>query len=186
METTGLDSSAREGLRRFMHILSHHGVTPRIHPSVFVAAGACVIGDVDVAEDASIWFNAVLRGDINAIRIGARSNVQDGCILHVTAQYPVEIADDVTLGHQAMIHGCRIGRGTLIGMNAVVLDNAQIGEQALIAAGSVVKEQFVVPDGVLVAGVPARIIRPLTDDEKRALQDSADRYVRYARSYDRP
>lgn len=169
-----------------MHIITHHGVTPRIHPSVFVAAGACVIGEVEVGEDASIWFNSVLRGDINAIRIGARTNVQDGCILHVTAQYPVEIAEDVTLGHQAMIHGCRIGRGTLIGMNAVVLDDARVGAQALVAAGSVVKEHFVVPDGMLVAGVPAKIIRPLSEDEKRALQDSADRYVQYARSYDRP
>jgi carbonic anhydrase/acetyltransferase-like protein (isoleucine patch superfamily) len=169
-----------------MPILTHHGVTPRIHPSVFVAAGACVIGEVEVGEDASIWFNAVLRGDINAIRIGARTNVQDGAILHVTHTYAVEIADDVTVGHQAMLHGCRIGRGTLIGMNAVVLDDAQVGTQAIVAAGSVVKEHFVVPDGVLVAGVPARIIRPLTDDEQKALQESADRYVHYARSYDRP
>jgi gamma-carbonic anhydrase len=169
-----------------MHILRHHGVSPRVHPSVFVAAGACLIGDVEVGEDASIWFNAVLRGDINAIRVGKRSNIQDGSILHVTHRYPVEIADDVTVGHQAMLHGCRIGPSALIGMNAVVLDNAQIGAHALVAAGSVVKEHCVVPDGMLVAGVPARVIRPLTDEEKTGLQDSADRYVQYALSYGRP
>ncbi len=169
-----------------MHIITHHGVAPQIHPSVFVAAGACVIGDVVIGEDASVWFNAVLRGDINAIRIGARTNVQDGSILHVTHALPVEIAEDVTVGHQAMLHGCRIGRGTLIGMNAVVLDDATVGAGAIVAAGSVVREHFVVPDGMLVAGVPAKIIRPLTDAEKQALQESADRYVHYARSYDRP
>jgi carbonic anhydrase/acetyltransferase-like protein (isoleucine patch superfamily) len=169
-----------------MHILRHHGVTPRVHPSVFVASGACLIGDVEVGEDASIWFNAVLRGDINAVRVGKRSNIQDGSILHVTHIYPVEIADDVTVGHQAMLHGCRIGSGALIGMNAVVLDNAQIGAQALVAAGSVVKEHSVVPDGMLVAGVPARVIRPLTDEEKKGLRDSADRYIEYALSYGRP
>lgn len=169
-----------------MHILRHHGVTPRVHPSVFVAAGACLIGEVEVGEDASIWFNAVLRGDINAIRVGKRSNIQDGSILHVTHTYPVEIGDEVTVGHQAMLHGCRIGDRALIGMNAVVLDNARIGSSALVAAGSVVKEHFVVPDGMLVAGVPARVIRALTDDEKKGLVDSAERYVQYALSYGLP
>ena len=169
-----------------MHILRHHGVTPRVHPSVFVAAGACLIGEVEVGQDASIWFNAVLRGDINAIRVGKRSNIQDGSILHVTHTYAVEIGEEVTVGHQAMLHGCRIGDRALIGMNAVVLDNAQVGPSALVAAGSVVKEHFVVPEGMLAAGVPARVIRPLTDEEKQGLKDSAERYVQYALSYGRP
>lgn len=169
-----------------MHILSHHGVKPRIHPSVFVAAGVCVIGDVQVEEDAGLWFNAVLRGDINAIRVGRRSNVQDGTIIHVTHEYAVEIAEDVTVGHQAMLHGCRIGAGALIGMNAVVLDDAQVGAGALVAAGSVVREHFVVPEGMLAAGVPARVVRPLTEAERTGLLESASRYVQYARSYDRP
>jgi len=129
---------------------------PTIHPSVFVAEGACLIGEVELGEDASAWFNAVLRGDINRIRVGRRTNVQDGVIVHVTRQYPVEIADEVTVGHQAMLHGCRIDQCALIGMNAVVLDNAHIGPYAIVAAGAVVREQSVIPEGVLVAGVPAK------------------------------
>jgi gamma-carbonic anhydrase len=166
-----------------MPIITHHGMAPTVHPSAFVAEGACLIGEVELAEDASVWFNAVLRGDINRIRVGKRSNVQDGVIVHVTRQYPVEIAEEVTVGHQAMLHGCRIDAYTLIGMNAVVLDNARIGPYAIIAAGSVVREQFVVPEGVLVAGVPARVIRAITDDERLMLRQSADNYVHYARGY---
>jgi len=169
-----------------MPILMHHGAVPAVHPSVFVAEGACLIGEVDLAEDASVWFNAVLRGDINAIRVGRRSNVQDGVIVHVTRQYPVEIAEEVTVGHQAMLHGCRIGTYALIGMNAVILDNARIGPYCIIAAGSVVREQSVIPEGVLVAGVPARVVRPVTDEERLMLRQSADNYVHYARSYKLP
>lgn len=145
-----------------------------------------MIGDVDLAEDSSVWFNAVLRGDIHHIRIGRRSNIQDGTIIHVTREYPVEIGDEVTVGHQAMLHGCRLESCSLIGMNAVVLDNARVGPFALVAAGSVVREHFVVPEGMLVAGVPAKIVRPLTDSEKQALRQSADNYVEYARSYQIP
>ena len=166
-----------------MPVVRHHGVMPTIHPSVFVAEGACLIGEVELGEDASAWFNAVLRGDINRIRVGRRTNVQDGVIVHVTRQYPVEIADEVTVGHQAMLHGCRIDQCALIGMNAVVLDNAHIGPYAIVAAGAVVREQSVIPEGVLVAGVPAKIIRPITDDERVMLRLSADNYVHYARSY---
>lgn len=169
-----------------MHIIRHHGQSPSIHPTAFIAQGVCLIGDVEIGEDASVWFNAVLRGDINSIRIGTRTNVQDGTIIHVTHDYPVEIADGVTVGHQAMLHGCRIGPHALIGMNAVVLDDAQVGAFALIAAGAVVREHSVVPDGMLAAGVPARVLRALTDDERRQLEESAEHYVRYARSYGTP
>lgn len=169
-----------------MHLIRHHGVLPTVHASAFVAEGACVIGDVDLAEDSSVWFNAVLRGDIHHIRIGRRSNIQDGTIIHVTREYPVEIGDEVTVGHQAMLHGCRLESCSLIGMNAVVLDNARVGPFALVAAGSVVREHFVVPEGMLVAGVPAKIVRPLTDSEKQALRQSAGNYVEYARSYQIP
>ena len=140
-----------------------------MHPTAFVADGAWLIGDVVLGEEASIWYNAVLRGDINAIRVGRRSNVQDGCVLHVTARLPVEIGEEVTVGHMAMIHGCRIGRGSLIGMNAV-------------AAGAVVKEDFVVPAGTLAAGVPARVVRELTGEERKAILQSAANYVAYAAS----
>ncbi len=142
-----------------------------------------VIGDVRLGEDASVWFNAVLRGDINTITIGDRSNVQDGVVAHVTRRLPVLIGNDVTIGHLAMIHGCTLGDRCLIGMNAVILDGATIGPDAMVAAGSVVRENFVVPSGVLVAGVPARIARDLTPEERLALLRSAEHYVAYARSY---
>jgi carbonic anhydrase/acetyltransferase-like protein (isoleucine patch superfamily) len=164
-------------------LLAHHGVTPRVHPTVYIADGAWLIGDVEVGEQASLWFNAVLRGDINSIHVGRRSNVQDGAVLHVTRELPVRIGDDVTIGHKAMIHGCWIGDGSLVGMNAVVLDNARVGPFALVAAGAVVRENFVVPEGTLVAGVPARIIRSITDDEKAQVLQSAKNYVGYARSF---
>ncbi len=158
-------------------------MTPRVHPTAYVAGGAWLIGDVELGEQASVWFNAVLRGDINAIYVGKRSNVQDGAVLHVTRELPVRIGDDVTIGHKAMIHGCWIGDGSLVGMNAVVLDNARIGPFALVAAGAVVRENFVVPEGKLVAGVPARIVRSLTDDERAQLLQSAKNYVGYALSF---
>ena len=148
-----------------------------------MADGAWLIGEVEVGELASVWFNAVLRGDINAIRVGNRSNVQDGAVLHVTKERAVHIGDDVTIGHKAMLHGCRIEAGCLVGMNAVVLDNARVGPFALVAAGSVVRENFVVPEGKLVAGVPARIVRDLTDEERAQILQSAMNYVGYARSF---
>lgn len=166
-----------------MPLVAHHGVRPRLHPSAFLAAGACLIGEVEIGEDASIWYNAVLRADINTIRIGSRSNIQDGCVLHVTRALPVLIGNDVTVGHMAMLHGCTINDCSLIGMNAVVLDNARVGPFAMVAAGSVVRENSVVPEGKLVAGVPARIVRDLTADERKYLIQSAGNYVEYARSY---
>lgn len=166
-----------------MHLIRHHGVLPTVHPSAFVAEGACLIGEVELGEDANVWFNAVVRGDINRIRVGRRSNVQDNAVVHVTRQLAVEIGDEVTVGHQVMLHGCRIEACSLIGMGAVVLDSARVGPFAIVAAGAVVREHFVVPEGVLVAGVPAKIVRQLTDDERLMLRQSADNYVHYARSY---
>jgi carbonic anhydrase/acetyltransferase-like protein (isoleucine patch superfamily) len=169
-----------------MTILQHHGVVPVIHPAAFVAQGACLIGDVTVGEDASIWFNAVLRGDINGIAVGRRANVQDGAVVHVTREFPVLIEEEVTVGHQAMLHGCRVLRRSLIGMNAIVLDNAVVGPFSIVGAGAVVREHSVVPEGVLVAGVPARVVRPLSEEERVVLAQSAENYVQYARSYRAP
>lgn len=166
-----------------MPILAHHGRIPQVHPSAFIADGAQLIGEVLVGEDASIWFNAVLRGDINSIQVGARTNVQDGCVIHVTRELPVRLGDDVTVGHMAMLHGCAIGDRSLIGMNAVVLDRANVGSSSIVAAGALVREGSVVPDGVLVAGVPARVIRPLTEEERESVRLTARNYVEYARSY---
>jgi carbonic anhydrase/acetyltransferase-like protein (isoleucine patch superfamily) len=168
-----------------MRLIEHHGVHPEVPPSAFVAEGACLIGEVTLGRDSSVWFNAVLRGDINAIRIGDRSNVQDGVIIHVTHRDSVMVGKEVTIGHQAVIHGCELCDGSLIGMGAVVLDGARVGPQALVAAGSVVLEKSTIPEGMLAAGVPARIIRPLTGQERTSLLGSAQHYVEYARSYQR-
>jgi carbonic anhydrase/acetyltransferase-like protein (isoleucine patch superfamily) len=166
-----------------MGIVTHAGFLPRIHPSAFIADSAQIIGNVEIAKDASIWFNSVLRGDINSIYIGERSNIQDGSIFHVTSELPVYIGNDVTVGHGAIVHGCRVEDGSLIGMGAVVLDRAHIGKQALVAAGAVVREGFVVPDGMLVGGVPAKVLRALTEEEKKSLLESASHYVKYAESF---
>jgi carbonic anhydrase/acetyltransferase-like protein (isoleucine patch superfamily) len=128
-------------------------------------------------------FNAVLRGDLNRVRVGKRSDIQDGCVLHVTSEFPAIVGDDVTVGHKAMIHACTIEDGPLIGMNATVLDRARVGPGSLVAAGSVVKEGFRVPPGKLVAGVPARVVRDLSEEEKRLLLQSAQHYVQYAPTF---
>ena len=144
------------------------GRSPRAPASAFVAPGAAVIGDVVLGEDASVWFAAVLRGDVNAIRVGARSNLQDGVVVHGNAgAEPVTIADEVTVGHRAILHGCRLGRRCLVGMGSVVLDGVSVGEEAMVAAGAVAPPGLQVPPRVLVRGVPARVARPLTNAENR-------------------
>jgi carbonic anhydrase/acetyltransferase-like protein (isoleucine patch superfamily) len=157
---------------------------PRIHPTALVLEPATVAGDVEIGPDSSIWFGAVLRGDVNSIRIGSRSNVQDLCVVHVTGGTgPVVIEDDVTIGHNAVIHGCHVGSRVLIGMGAVILDQAVIGSDSLVAAGAVVPSRMVIPPGVLVMGAPARVKRELTDDEKRGILDSATHYVEMREMY---
>jgi carbonic anhydrase/acetyltransferase-like protein (isoleucine patch superfamily) len=166
-----------------MAIIGYKGVLPKIDLSVFVAGGVQLIGDVRLARDSSIWFNSVLRGDINFIEVGERTNIQDCSILHVTSEFPVRIGSDVTVGHRAVVHGCTVGNECLIGMGAILLDNAQVGSQSLVAAGAVVLPGFVVPEGMLAAGVPAKIVRPLTTEEKEQIKESALHYVEYARGY---
>lgn len=164
-------------------IISFEGHTPSLHPTVFVADGAHIIGDVQIGADASVWFNTVLRGDINSIIIGDRTNIQDGSVFHVTHEQRVTMGSDVTVGHRAIVHACTVGDCCLIGMGSVILDNATVGSYSLVAAGAVVLQNFVVPEGSLVAGVPARVIRPLTDQEKEQLRQSAVGYVGYARRF---
>ncbi len=159
------------------------GKKPDIHPSVFVADGVHIIGDVRIGSDSSVWYNSVLRGDINSVIIGERTNIQDCTVLHVTGELAVRIGSDVTVGHRAIVHGCTVGDHCLIGMGAVVLDNATIGAESLVAAGAVVLQNAVVPDGMLVAGVPAKVIRPLTTEEKEHIKASALNYVQYARGH---
>jgi len=182
METTRwLDTSTSKELS--VKLIAYKSFTPRVHPSAFLADGVWIIGNVQVDKDASIWFNTVIRGDINEIRIGARTNVQDGCVIHVTHKHAVHVGSDVTIGHRAIIHGSTIEDFSLVGMGAVVLDNAHVGPYALIAAGAVVPGNAVIGEGKLAAGVPARIVRDLTEEEKLQLRQSAEGYVDYARGY---
>ncbi len=165
-------------------ILPYGRVYPRLHDTVFVTEGAIVLGDVQIGKDSSVWFNAVIRGDVNWIRVGERTNIQDGCLLHVTHERgPLSIGSDVTIGHGAIVHGAVVKNDCLIGMGVRILDNAQVGPYALVAAGSVVLEDSVVPEGMLAAGVPAKIVRPLTEEEKRKIELSAQSYVEYVRTY---
>lgn len=148
-----------------------------------MAPSAVLVGDVVIEKDASVWFHAVLRGDLQAVRVGARSNVQDGAVLHVTKALPVVIDEDVTVGHRAVLHGCRIGRGSLIGMSATVLDGAEIGEESIVAAGSVVSPGKKIPPRSMVMGVPGRVVRELTKGEINDIQANTAEYVCLAAIY---
>ena len=131
----------------------------------FIAPNATVVGDVTIGSEATVWFQAVLRGDANYIRVGERTNIQDGTIIHVDHDAPTIIAEDVTVGHQCMLHGCKIEKGALIGMSSIVLNHAVIGENSLIGAGSLVTQGTIIPPNVLAFGRPAKVIRPLTEEE---------------------
>lgn len=165
-------------------VLAFGGVRPKIAESAFLAPGAVVIGDVEIGEEASVWFGAVVRGDHpgHGIRIGARTNVQDNAVVHVSAQGATILEDDVTVGHGAVLESCRIGRRTVVGMGAAVLQRAVVGERCVVAAGTVVKEGAVVPDGRLVAGVPGRV-RPLGARAAAWTERSAAHYVELSRRY---
>jgi carbonic anhydrase/acetyltransferase-like protein (isoleucine patch superfamily) len=176
-------------------IRSFQGMQPQIDPSAFIAETAVVIGDVTVGTESSIWYNVVARGDVNFIRIGTRSNIQDLTMLHVTHKKhaddpgaPLVIGDDVTVGHSVTLHGCTIENGAFIGMQAMVMDKAVVGEGALVGARALVTEGTVIPPHTLWVGAPARYKRDLTPDEIAWLKRSAGNYVRYSREYlaDRP
>ncbi len=165
-------------------VRSYRGVAPRIDPTAWVAPGATVVGDVEIGADASIWYGSVLRGDVHHIRVGARSNVQDLSVLHVTAdRFPCEIGEEVTVGHRAVVHGCRVGEGAMIGIGAIVLDGAHVGEDAWVAAGALVPPGAVVAAGTLVQGVPAREARKLDAAECREQRERTLRYVETARQH---
>ena len=164
-------------------VMALGGEAPRIAEDVFLAPGAVVVGDVEIGAGSSIWFHATLRGDVAPIRVGARTNVQDGAVLHADADAPCTVGDDVTIGHGAIVHGAEVGNAALIGMGAIVLSHARIGAGAVVAAGAVVPEAMEVFPGVLVMGVPARQTRPLAAMERAALLASAERYGRNAARY---
>jgi carbonic anhydrase/acetyltransferase-like protein (isoleucine patch superfamily) len=158
-------------------------VAPRVAASAWVADSAQIMGNVELAEDASIWFGAVVRGDTEVIRIGDRSNIQDGSVLHADIGKPLTIGNDVTVGHKVMLHGCTIGDGSLIGIGAVVLNGAKIGKGCIVGAGSLVTEGKEFPDGSMIIGSPAKVVRELTAEQQQGLVMSAVHYVENARRF---
>lgn len=162
----------------------YKGVTPRVHPGAYVDQSAQVIGDVELGAESSVWMNAVVRGDVHWIRIGARSNVQDATVVHVmNGTHPTTIGDDVTIGHAAVVHGCTIGHRVLIGMGAILLNGATIGDDSIVAAGTLVTEETTIPPRSLVMGSPGRVKRQLTDAEVASILEYSDRYVNYRLEY---
>lgn len=165
-------------------IISYNNIFPKLAPGLFIAPNATIIGDVEIGEESSVWFNTVIRGDVNYIRIGSRTNIQDLTMCHVTLnKWPLIIGNGVTIGHSAVVHGCVIHDFCLIGMGARILDGAEIGHHSLIAAGALVREGEKIPEYSLVAGLPGQVKRRLTDPEIKNLEDSATRYVNYSRTY---
>jgi carbonic anhydrase/acetyltransferase-like protein (isoleucine patch superfamily) len=165
-------------------VRSYAGKTPRLHESAFVADGAIVIGDVEIGPESSLWFGAIARGDVNSIRIGARTNVQDYSVIHVTTRtHPTVVGDEVTIGHRVTLHGCTVGDRCLVGIGSIVLDGAVLGEESIVGAGALVAPGTVVPPRTLVMGTPARPKRELRPEELVHLRDSAARYAGYARQY---
>lgn len=163
------------------NIYKYLDMYPKISKNVFLAPGSKIIGDVKIGDGSSIWYNSIVRGDVNTITIGTNTNVQDLSMLHVTYEkYPLVIGDDVTIGHSVTLHGCILKDRTFIGMGATILDGATIESDSMVAAGAVVKQGFIVPSGKLVAGVPAKIIRDLSDEEILNIKSSAERYKKYA------
>src|ERR687884_248383 len=160
------------------------GVHPQIHETAFIADSAQIIGDVHVGEQASVWFGTVVRGDMFYIRIGDRTNVQDNCVLHTrTGEKPTILEDEVTIGHSVTLHGCYIERKSLIGIGSIVLDDVRVGSQSLVAAGSLISPGTIIPPRSLVMGIPARVKRPLTDEEVADLEVFWKNYVEYTRLY---
>ncbi len=169
---------------RDSRLLTHHGVAPRLGARVFVADTARVIGDVTLGDGSSVWFGSVLRGDVHHIRVGARVNIQDMTMIHVTSgRHATIIEDEVTIGHRVTLHGCTVRRRALIGMGAIVLDRAEIGEEAMLGAGALVTPGTVIPPRTLAVGSPARVKRDLTPEEVAHLADSALHYERLAATY---
>jgi carbonic anhydrase/acetyltransferase-like protein (isoleucine patch superfamily) len=167
-----------------MIVRAYDNKQPVFGERVFIADNAAVIGDVMIGDDSSIWFATTVRGDVDRIRIGRNTNIQDNCTVHVTGgRFVTTIGNNVTVGHGAIVHGCTIGSGALIGMGSVVLDGAVVGESAMVGAGAVVSPGMVVPPRMLVLGVPARVKRPLTDEELAHLESSWQTYVELKEKY---
>ncbi len=165
-------------------ILPYLDKTPQIHPTAFIVESADIIGDVTIGAESSVCFNAVIRGDVHYIKIGERTNVQDGALLHVTHDtHPLVIGNEVTIAHGVILHGCTVKDRVLIGMGAIVLDGAVLNEECIVGAGAVVPPEMIVPRRTLVVGIPARVKRELTPEEVAHLKESALNYIRYAENF---
>ncbi len=164
-------------------ICTHLGTPPKIAADAFVAPGATVLGDVTLASKSSVWYQAVLRADIEAIRIGEGSNLQDGVIVHLASDLGTEVGSYVTVGHRALLHACHVDDEVLIGMGAIVMDGARIGARSIVAAGAVVTKGSIVPPGSLVVGAPAKVVRSLPQAEQRNIRGWAEKYIQVAREH---
>ncbi|WP_020616659.1 gamma carbonic anhydrase family protein [Paenibacillus daejeonensis] len=164
-------------------LIPYQGILPQTDSPVYIAEGAKLIGDVRIGAYSTVWFNAVLRGDLAPIRIGNRCNIQDSVVGHVNTNQPLLLEDEVSVGHGAIIHGCKIGKGTLIGMGAIVLNGAEIGEYALIGAGSIVTENRVIPPYTLALGSPAKVVRELNEADLKRMKTTMESYVRKGEEY---
>ncbi len=165
------------------NLLPHGDTFPRVARSAWVAPGACVIGDVRLGEESSVWYGAVLRGDTEPIRIGARTNVQDGCVLHADPGYPTIVGKDCVVGHKAIVHGCEIGDGCLVGMGATILNGARIGEGSLVAAGALVPEGKEFPAKSLIVGIPAKRAKDVSKEQTEDIARGVGTYVERAASH---
>ena len=157
--------------------IAYKDILPKIHPSAFIAPGAMIIGAVTIGEESSIWFNCVLRGDLEYIEVGERTNIQDGTVVHLDPGFPCVIGNDVTIGHGAIIHGCTVGDGAMISMGATILTGAKIGERAIIAAGAVVREGQEIPPDTLAMGLPAQVKREVTATDLERVRSGGEGYV---------
>ena len=165
-------------------LYTYKGICPKIHKSVFLCDGVKIIGDVEIGENCSIWFNSVIRGDVHYIKIGNNTNIQDMCMLHVTnGKHALNIGSNVSIAHSVTLHGTTIKDNVLVGIGAKVLDNSVVNSFSLVAAGSLVRENFVVPEGVLVAGVPAKIVRDLNEREIEMIKKTPLNYVNYSNEF---
>ena len=164
-------------------LLPHGDAFPEVAPSAWIAPGAHVIGAVNLGEESSVWYGAVLRGDTEPIHIGARTNVQDGCILHADPGYPAIVGDDCVVGHNAIVHGCQVGNGCLIGMGATILNGAKVGEGSIVAAGALVPENKEFPPHSLIVGIPAKAAREVTEEQTRSIARGVREYVERAASH---
>lgn len=176
-------TSVRSTRREIVVIRDFNNITPKIHESAFVAPNSTVIGDVELGENTTIWYNAVLRGDIDKIVVGDNTNIQEGCILHCKKGTDVKIGSHVTVGHGAILHSCQVGNNTLIGMGAILLDNSVIGNNCLVAAGSVVTPRTKIPDGSLIVGSPAQVTRMLSEQEIADIKSNAKEYINLLKYY---